>query len=449
MTKTIFLSCFHPYTSRNLLATDALAELVRYNDIRIVVFVNAHKKEYIAKMFGAPNVIVEGVNFAAPSRRFSTLIMKRLAKYCLNSNSVRIERYIKWRLEKKYGYLLMSGVAAIVSSSKLLRRAMRALDYRVAEKSRYAAFFNAYRPDAVVITDILNERDVELAQNARSCNVPIAGMVRSWDNLTLHGLMRIVPEKLLVASEEVKRMAQKLDDCPPENVEIVGVAHYDKYFHGPTKDRAQFLQEMKLTGSNKIILFAPIGDFYIARNTTDSYVVSLLSSLKDEVIVRFSPTVPVKNLEDAAPGKRMIFDRPGVNFRGKDIGDQELSEEDDSRLLNEIAYSDVVICGPSTVALDAVFLDKPVIIVGFHPDERTYYTGIARRYDFDHFKLAIKTGAFRVATSKEELFSLIEKYEKNPGIDADGRNRLRKLYCGPQDGKSGMRIARAIRGMIA
>ncbi len=446
--KTIFLSSFHPYTSRNLLATNALKDLANKNDLRILIFVNAHKKEYITKMFGAPNVIVEGVSLTAPSRRFPTLIMKRLAKYCLNSESVRIQRYMKWRFEKKYGYLLMSGLAAIVSSSRLLRRAMRALDYRVAEKDRFASFFDTYHPDLLVITDILNERDVELAQNARYFKTPIVGMVRSWDNLTLHGLMRILPEKLLVASSEIKRLAQTLDDCPPESVEMVGVAHYDKYFYGPTKSREQFLQEIKLKGNGSMILFAPTGDFYISDNITDSYVVSLLSSLKDEVIVRFSPTVPVKNMDNAEPSSNMVFDRPGVNFRGKDIGDQELSEEDDSRLLNEIMYSDVVICGPSTVALDAVFLDKPVIIIGFHPDERTYYTGIAKRYDFDHFKLAISTGAFRVARSKEELFSLLEAYEKNPKLDAEGRQRLRNLYCGPKDGKSGARIAKVIYDMI-
>lgn len=447
--KTIFLSAFHPYTSRNILSTDALAELAKQRDLWIVVFVHANKKEYITKLFGAPHVIIEGIDLSAPSRRFPTLIMKRLARYCLNSNSVRIQRYMKWKLERKYGYLLLSPLAAIISSSRFLRRAMRAIDYYVAEKDRYASFFHTYHPDTVVITDMLNERDIELAQNAYHFGVPIMGLIRSWDNLTLHGFMRILPDTLLVASEETKRQAEVLDDCPPESVKIVGIAHYDKYVRGASVSRHDFLEKMKLRGQGSIVLYAPIGDFYIENNTTDSHVVSLLGSLHAEVIVRFSPTIPVKDMEHAAAYPNMVFDKPGVNFRGKDIGDQELSNEDDSRLLNEIIYSDVIICGPSTVALDAVFLDKPVIIIGFHPDERTYYTGLARRYDFDHFKLAIECGAFRVAHSKEELFSLIDAYEKNPRLDSENRERLRKLYCGPGDGKSGMRIAHAILDSIS
>lgn len=442
--KTIFISCFHPYTSRNILSTDAFDELVKQHDLRIVLFVNAHKKEYIAKIFGRQNVVVEGIDSHAPSRRRSVLIMKRLAKYCLDSDSVRIQRYMKWRFEKKYAYLLMALCAKMVSASPLARRLMRWLDYQVAEKDKYRAYVEKYRPDRVVITDILNERDVEFAQNAHYFGVPVIGMVRSWDNLTLHGLMRIVPEKLLVASEEVKRQAEVLNDCPPETVEIVGVAHYDKYLRGPTMSREQFKKEMGVTEPQKIVLCAPIGDFYITDNTTDPFVLSLLASLDARVIVRFSPTVPVRHLENATPYPNMVFDRPGVNFRGRDIGDQELSFEDDNRLLNELAYSDVVVCGPSTVALDAVFLDRPVIIVNFHPDRRTYYTGIARRYDYDHFKFAIRCGAFRVANSKEELLTLIDEYAKDPARDSEGRERLRRAHCGPRDGKSGLRIARAV-----
>jgi CDP-glycerol glycerophosphotransferase (TagB/SpsB family) len=151
----------------------------------------------------------------------------------------------------------------------------------------------------------------------------------------------------------------------------------------------------------------------------------------------------------AAPPPHAIFDRPGINFTKEDIADQELSGEDDDRLLHEILFSEVVICGPSTVALDAVFLDKPVIIANFHPDKRGYYDGIRRRYDYDHFRFAIKCGAFRLASSKEELFSLIRDYRENSSRDAGARAILRRAYCGPSDGRSGERVARAVIGMVS
>ncbi len=444
--KTIFISCFHPYTSRNILSTDAFRLLTRAQDLRIVLFVHDNKKAYIKTNFADARTIVEGISFNAPSSQSRTmLIMKRLAKFSLDSNSVRIQRYMKWKLEKRYVYLLLSFVGKAVSHSRLLRASMRALDYAMAQKDRFKTYFQAYNPDAVIITDILNERDVELAQNARFFNVPIVGMVRSWDNLTLHGLMRFLPDLLLVASEEIKKQAEALNDCSDKKVNIVGVAHYDKYAQGAKISREEFFTSIGLDSARPTILYAPIGDFYIADNTTDRHVISLLARLNANVIVRFSPTVPVKDMERDVPSFANVYvDRPGVNFSKQSIGDQELSEQDDDRLLHELVYSDVIICGPSTVALDAVFLDKPVIIINFHPDARGYYDGIARRYDYDHFRFAIRCGAFRLANSKEELFLLIEQYQKDSSLDAEGRAVLRTAYCGPQDGMSGARIAGAI-----
>lgn len=444
--KTIFVSCFHPYTSRNILSTDAFRLLVRAQDLRIVLFVHDNKTAYIKTNFADAHTIVEGISFNAPSSKsWAMLVMKRFAKFCLDSNSVRIQRYMKWKFEKKYVYLFLSFISKAVSHSRMLRACMRAFDYHMAEKDRYGMYFQAYHPDVVIITDVLNERDVELAQNARFFNVPVVGMVRSWDNLTLHGLMRFLPDLLLVASEEIKKQAEVLNDCSDNKVNIVGVAHYDKYVQGAKISREEFFRSAGLNSSRPTIFYAPIGDFYIADNTTDRHIVSLLGGMSANIIVRFSPTVPVKDMEGTLPLSANVYvDRPGVNFTKQSIGDQELSEQDDDRLLHELLYSDVIICGPSTVALDAVFLDKPVIIINFHPDARGYYDGIARRYDYDHFKFAIDCGAFRLANSKEEFFSLIEQYKKDSSLDAKARAVLRTAYCGPHDGMSGARIARAI-----
>ncbi len=447
--KTIFISCFHPYTSRNILATDAFGLLAARNDMRIVLFVHAIKKDYIEKKFGSPHVIIEPIALDAPSKRLSTLVMKRIAKYCLGSNSVRIQRYMKWKFEKKYWFFLFSLASAALSRSRAARSTMRAIDYATAKKDRYKKYFDMYHPDAVVITDILNERDVEFAQNARFFSVPVIGMVRSWDNLTLHGFMRILPDQLLVAGPEIKKQAEHINDCPQNSVTITGIPHYDNYFKGAAISRSDFFTAMRLTDVQPLLLYAPIGDFYIANNTTDAYVVSLLASMDAQTIVRFSPTVPVNNMEIAAPqNQKVVFDRPGVNFVKGDIGNQELSPEDDARFLQELVFSDVIICGPSTVALDAISVDKPVIIINFHPDQRGYYDGIARRYDYDHFRFAISLGAFRVARSPEELRSLIAAYYADPLRDREQRKKLRDAYCGPIDGKSGERVAVAILSFI-
>lgn len=447
--KTVFISSFHPYISRNVLSTDAFSMLANNSDVRVVLFTLDYKKDYFKKTFGRENVIIEGVPFRAASKRFVSLVIKRLAKFGLDSYSTQIERRIKRRREGKFWYFVFATITAkLFTNIKLLRIVLRKADLLFAAPYRFSDYFKKYRPDVVLITDMQNERDVELTQNARHFQVPIAGLVRSWDNLTIHGILRIIPERLLVPSRRMKEQAIFIHDVPEERVEVVGISHYDKYTKGPKISREEFLRAYNFPLDKKLIFCTAIGDSYIPNNTTDPYVLKLLSTIDANGIVRFSPTVPVKALEDAKPYPNMRFDRPGVSFSETKISDQELSDKDDDNLMHELYYSDLVVCGPSTIALDAAFFDKPIIVTGaFHPYPRKYLEG-AHRYDYDHFRIARSCGALKVPTSGDEFLKAIDEYLKYPDHDSGGRECFRKAYCNLRDGKAGERIAKAVMGMI-
>ena len=448
--RTIFIASFHPYTARNILSTKAFGLLADRADLRLVIFCPGYKKEYFGMRFGGANVIIEGVDFDFPSKRLLSLIMKRIAKYGLYSNSTRLERERKKEMDGRILYYLATAFLAIVFSrlgfvSRIKRKLLRILDYNLAVKDRYRSYFEKYKPDLVWITDIQSERDVEFLHNAKFFNVKTVGSVRAWDNLTLHGLMRVLPDMLLVQASKIKEQAIKFDDMPASRVKVVGVAHYDRYLEKSSETKEEFLRNFGFHDTHKpFILWTPIGDNYLDPNDADQNTFEILGHVDANILVRFSPTISVKSLENRKPFNNMVFDRPGVNFRPGIIGDQEMSEEDDECLFKAIYSSDVVVCGPTTVALDAVFLDKPVILIGFHPTPKSYLEGILRRYDYDHFKFAVDCGAFTVAHSKEELLKYIELYVKNPDLKAKEREILRDAYCGPRDGKSGERISKEI-----
>lgn len=475
--KTIFISCFHGYISRNILATDALRILASREDIRVVIFVPREKTDFFIKRFsglpshpgshsyevveedgrganqmqgshtltgaGGPRIAIEGVPFGPPSNySFLSLCAKRVAKFGLNSSSTQIERRIKWKQEGKFFYFLCTSTLAFaLSRSRMLRCLMRFFDYAASPKKRYATYFAKYHPDLLFITDMQNERDVELAHNARRCGVRIYGMVRSWDNLTLHGLLRFLPETLLVTAPAVRDSAMQYNDMSSEHIRVVGIPHYDKYLRGPEMTKEDFFAREGLNPAKKTCFWAPISDYYLPKNDIDSFVFHLLGSLPYQVLVRFSPSLEVKALENTAAYANMRIDRPGIK-----LGDAgaEMRQEDDERLMQELAFSDVIICGPSTLALDAMVYDKPVILVDFHPSPQPYLQSVARRYDYDHFRAAVATGGVTLARSEKELRDLIDDAIKNPSRNREGRERLHQLYIGSRDGKSGMRLAEAL-----
>lgn len=445
--KTIFISSFHGYISRNILSTDALRMLASRDDIRVAIFVPQEKTDFFVKHFSGPRIQIEGVPFGPPSNySFWSLLAKRVAKFGLDSSSTRIERRAKWKTEGKLLYFLSASMLAFfLSRSQILRRLMRLVDYHVSTKKRYAAYFKQYNPDIIFITDMQNERDVELAHNATRLGVKIIGMVRSWDNLTLHGLLRFLPDTLLVTSPAVRDLAIALNDVPASRIEVVGVPHYDKYFSGPDTQKEDYFRNIGFGPAKKTCFWAPISDYYLAKNDIDPYVFQLLGKMPYQVLVRFSPSLEVKALENVPAYSNMKIDRPGLHFSN---AGSEMRREDDEHLMYELAFSDVVICGPSTLVLDAMVYDKPVILVNFHPEPQPYLRSVTRRYDYDHFRAAIESGGVSLARSAQELNNLIEVYIKNPSLNREGRARLCELYIGPLDGKSGERLGQALlRGL--
>ena len=447
--KTIFISSFHPYISRNILSTEAFSALLADPDLRVVLFVPSYKISYFRRMFAYPNLVVEGVLFPPASKDRRGLLFKRLAKYALPSDSVRIERYLKWRRDNRSFYFILLYMLGVLGRFSFFRDALRALDYYLSVRDRYAFYFKKYRPDCVWVTDSQNERDVELAQNARRFGAPVIGMVRSWDNLTLHGFLRFVPQFLLVTSPELAREASELHGIPAERVAAAGGPHYDKYQQDPQMTREKFFLKWNLDPSRPLILFTPIGDNYIPKNDTDPFLLELLEAQKVNILVRFSPTVPVRNLDNIRSSFGLAIDRPGVSFRPDEIRDQEMSPENESNLISELFWCDLVVCGPSTIALDAIFFDKPVILAGaFHPRPRKWWEG-AHRYQYSHFKKVLECRAAALPRDVSEFKLVSEAYLKNPSRDQEGRKCVRKMYISFGGGQAGIRLANEIRKFLA
>ena len=136
--KTIFITSFHIYISRNLFYTDFLPTLLESDKLRIIILVPNDKKRYFEVHFGGPQVVIEGIPFGTLSSIYTlSLLMKRAAKYALNSNSARIERRRKLILDHKWLYFIaISLLATLVSSNRFFRRIMRTIDYYISQNQK-------------------------------------------------------------------------------------------------------------------------------------------------------------------------------------------------------------------------------------------------------------------------------------------------------------------------
>lgn len=230
--RTILITCFHPFVSRNILQTALIDLLAASSERRVVVLVPEYKKSYIQELVSGRRVIVEGVVANQPTKSFRGLLFKRLSAYMLGTETIRFRRHYKLFVEKKLAYFFFFLLPArLLGKFRLGVRVVRFLDYRLAPTEPFDSLCDAFCPALVFATDIQNENDVALAQAARKRRIPVIGMVRSWDNLTAQYLLRLLPQKLLVSGEALKADAVR-NGMSEEDVAVVGVPHYDRYVAG-------------------------------------------------------------------------------------------------------------------------------------------------------------------------------------------------------------------------
>ncbi len=453
--KTIFITAYQGFVSRNIFNTDVLGLLRKQNDLRIVLFVPSQSKEFIEKYYGGANIIVEGVDFNELIN--SNKFWYRLGFILENTRYVRDQRgeYL-FKNKNSRGYLnywWLSSAALILSHLPQARTMYRSLDYRFSPKDGFIKYFDKYKPFLIFATDVFGETDVLLMREAKSLNIPVVGMVRSWDNTTTKGILRLLPKKIIVNSPTTKRELIRLHGYEEENIFVVGLPQFDSWSTGPTETREKFFAKIGADQNNKLILFAPAGAIL---SDTDWQLCQILKeainngSLPDNVqfLVRNHPQHPA-DLTRFTNEKRFIIESPGSRNKPGDYKGASLSPQENDHLRNSIYYSDIVMYVATSLGLDASIYNKPQILISFDGFEKKPYIKSVRRYNReDCLYNLVKCGGTRVANNREEFLKAIRDYLQDPNLDQPGRDETIKQHLYKIDGRAGERIANYILKFI-
>ena len=447
--KTIFVAGFSDLIARNLLSTDLIRSLTKNHHLRVVVLTLDFKKDYITRTLSGTGAIVEAIPDTPPSRGDA-----RLAKLFYNllpSQTIRIQKQANVVRTKNIFDWVVGIMLGFLGRFKGVRKLFRAADRALVRTQYFAAIFDRYEPALVFASDVQGIYDTRLMKEARRRCIRILGMVRSWDNMTSKGLMRIVPDHLAVHTETIRDEAVHYNDVDPKTISIVGIPHYDRYTTAKRAPRENVLRGYRLDSSKKTILFAPPSDLFVQNNTVNRFVLSLLGQLPQEetqIIVRF-PLRGGVDLGARSPQSNIVFDYPGTRLAETNRERMELTKEEDERLADTLSAMDVVLSGPSSLAVDAALFEKPVVFIAFDGEKNRRYSESMRRFlDYDHFVPLVQSGGVKIARMPSDLLPIIAAYLKNPAADREGRARIVKEKCGVLDGRSTERLAAIIAHAI-
>lgn len=126
-----------------------------------------------------------------------------------------------------------------------------------------------------------------------------------------------------------------------------------------------------------------------------------------------------------------------------------MKKTDMDHLSNLLVGCSICLNSGSTVSIDALMMDKPVILTSFDGDKKLYYWKSVRRLiDYIHLRKFIKMGGAKPVHSYIELNNLIRKYLAEPDFDLEERRYALQMECHLNDGKSTERVVSAMMHLL-
>jgi hypothetical protein len=155
----------------------------------------------------------------------------------------------------------------------LLLSILLLLERAVPSSNAAERFIAEHDPDAVIVTPLVSgaSPQTDVVKSARALGIPVAVCVASWDHLTTKGVMRVVPDRVIVWNGTQAGEARELHRVPPERIAVTGAQPFDRWFERrPSTSRSEFCAKVGLPDERPYVLF--VGSTAGISRPDDEYI---------------------------------------------------------------------------------------------------------------------------------------------------------------------------------
>ncbi len=175
---------------------------------------------------------------------------------------------LRARAEKRLPRIYVSWIRAIarggVSTRSAFSAALRQIERLIPTSEALESFIRQHNPDLLLVTPLieLGSQQVDYVKCARRLGVRSALCVASWDNLTSKGLIRVVPDHVVVWNEAQRAEAVTLHGVAPSRVIVTGAQLFDHWFEGrPSRSREDFCRMVGIDPTRPFVLYVGSSTF--------------------------------------------------------------------------------------------------------------------------------------------------------------------------------------------
>lgn len=356
---------------------------------------------------------------------------------------------------------LYYGMYRLVRFVPALRRWFKSYEDRLLDAKAALDIIDRIQPKLVVATYPVNVPESMLLRAAQKRGIKTAIHLLSWDNITCKGHFPATADYYIAWGPIMKEEFQEYYQAPEERVFSCGVPHFDEHIRvKQAPDYRGFVEEMGLDPYQPYLFVAMSSPYFAPKGL--EIVEWLAAQVRQnrfgpdmQLIVRPHPQNVQGGMADFSwlprleelRGNRVAIDYPSL------VESQlpwSMQDHDMRRLSNLLAGCAVCLNFGSTVSIDALMVDKPVVVVAFDGEEELpWWQSGRRQMDYIHYAKLAETEGIRVAYSYTQLDQQIRLYLDDPTADWDRRQYALQRECGANDGQATQRVADALIQILA
>ncbi|MEM1327101.1 MAG: CDP-glycerol glycerophosphotransferase family protein [Bacteroidota bacterium] len=361
------------------------------------------------------------------------------------------------RLIRPFYYML---IHRLIPHFPSIKKRFQQYEQQHLTSSYFETILQQINPKLLISLYPINLLEAKALYAAKQLNITTVLHLLSWDNITSKGIFPVVADHYILWGDIMKEELKAYYQINEKNIHVCGVPHFDRHVDFRDTDAYRSLLESYGLQPEKPYLFFAMSAKRFAPREID--IVEWLAEAIEQnifgddmqLVVRPHPQVIQGFMSDSSwleRLQRIQSKRVYVNIP-KLIDSQlrwSMEQEDMNDLAKIMSGCSICLNSGSTISIEALIYDKPVILTSFDADDQLHYWKSARRLiDYTHLKKFVAMGGVSVVSNFTELEQQIKQDIAHPNALSEQRQHTLNRECYRMDGEATTRSIRAIHQIL-